>query len=187
MEISNGVKIIVGLGNPGNKYQLTRHNAGWLALDYFVSDLGLKTEDLNWQKKFDAEILHPGHSDYILVKPQTFMNESGRAVKAICDFYKIDITANLLVIHDDTDLPLGTIRTTASSSAAGHNGVQDIIDKLGSQDFRRVRIGVESRLSRNSMPTDAFVLQNFMEDELEKLKSEVFPKVIEEIKKFLAK
>ena len=144
------VKIIVALGNPGAKYQNTRHNAGWLALDYFISDLKNKVEDLSWQKKFDSEILHLGHSDtnsdtsdYTLVKPQTYMNESGRAVKAVCDFYKIDISANLLVLHDDTDLPLGALRVTGSSSAAGHNGVQDIIDKLGSQDFHRIRIGVE--------------------------------------------
>ena len=166
----------------------------------------------SWQKKFDSEILfsdhlpapqpvlrsfneggsfsdggdnNPGHSDYILVKPQTFMNDSGKAVSEIVNFYKTDISKDLLIIHDDSDLPLGTIRTADSSSSAGHNGVQDIIDKLGTQNFHRIRIGVESRQSRNDMPTDAFVLQNFTADELKKLQAEVFPKVNDEIEKFI--
>ena len=206
------MKIIVALGNPGTKYEHTRHNAGWLVLDQLVESGKLKVE--SWEKKFDSEIFVPpllnppplgeekdrGASEQvplprgeglgeggkiILVKPQTFMNESGRAVREICDFYKIDIKKDLLIVHDDTDLPLGSIRTTNSSSAAGHNGVSDIIEKLGTQDFHRVRIGVESRESRGEMPTDAFVLQNFAPEETKKLREEVFPKVKEHIDKFL--
>ena len=109
------------------------------------------------------------------------MNESGEAVKAICDFYKIDVSKDLLIIHDEVDLPLGTIRVTDSSSAAGHNGVQDIIEKLGTQDFHRLRVGVESRPSREHLPTEAFVLQNFTAEELQKLKEEIFPQAKIEI------
>ena len=198
------MKIIVGLGNPGKKYERTRHNAGWLVLDLLVADLGFKIENFRLEKKIDSEILLQIQSQNItdkiaskigiksvvsfknlFAKPQSFMNESGSAVKKICDFYKIDVNHDLLVIHDDSDLPLGTIRATNSASSAGHNGVQDIIDKLGTQDFYRIRIGVESRASRNDMPTDAFVLQNFGADEIKKLQNEVFPKIKEEIEKFL--
>ena len=201
------MKIIVGLGNPEKKYENTRHNAGWLALDMLIELWDLKNE--LWSKKFESEIIESpllspppqgeeiepvplprgegqGKGEKILfVKPQTYMNESGKAVKAICDFYKVDIKKDLLVVHDDSDLPLGAIRTTESSSSAGHNGVSDIIEKLGTQDFHRIRIGVESRATRNDLPTDAFVLQNFSDDELKKLREEIFPKVKLEIEKFL--
>lgn len=193
------MKIIVGLGNPGEKYKNTRHNAGFIAINKSIADLGLRIEDFRLDNKFKAEILEttsplPLSSEgeeekqkYLFVKPQTFMNESGTAVKAVCDFYKVDVKNDLLVIHDDSDLPLGTIRTTESSSSAGHNGVADIIEKLGSQDFHRIRIGVESRASRNDIPTEAFVLQNFSEDEIKKLEGEVLPKVKMEIDKFVNK
>lgn len=171
------MKIIVGLGNPGSNYEQTRHNAGWLVLDSY---LGQKT---GWEQKFHSEILRDG--EVVFIKPQTFMNESGTTVSQIANFYKIDPSRDLLVIHDEVDLPFGTIRTTSSSSPAGHNGVKDIIEKLGTQDFYRIRIGVESRPSRDIMPTDAFVLQNFTDEELNKLNKEIFPKVKMEIEKFL--
>lgn len=179
------MNIIVGLGNPGKKYEDTRHNAGFLALDFVIEKLNSKIEKP--QDNFDSKIFNNQIDDHkiILVKPQTFMNESGKAVKAICDFYKINCKTNLLILHDDIDLPFGTIRLTKSSSSAGHNGVQDIIDKLGTQDFQRIRIGIESRASKNDIPTDAFVLQNFSKDELQKLRDEIMPNIKLEIEKFL--
>jgi PTH1 family peptidyl-tRNA hydrolase len=186
------MKIIVGLGNPDKKYEHTRHNAGWLILDWLIADLGFL--DLEWQKKFDAQVLEIHNSPLsplilrggvMIVKPQTFMNNSGEAIKKICDFYKIAVTKNLLVIHDDTDLPLGTIRANSSSSSAGHKGVQDIIDKLGTQEFHRLRIGVETRADKSIPPTDDFVLQNFTDEELKKLYDDVFPKTKLEIEKFI--
>ncbi len=179
------MKIIVGLGNPGEKYNNTRHNAGFLAIDYLIGDLKLEIGQL--QNNFKSQILEFEINDekIVLVKPQTFMNESGTAVKAICDFYKIDAKENLLIIHDDSDLPLGIIKTTGSSSSAGHNGVADIIEKLGSQDFHRIRIGVESRASRNDIPTEAFVLQNFSGEEIKILNEEVLPKVKTKIESFI--
>ncbi len=113
------------------------------------------------------------------------MNLSGEAVKAIGDFYKIDYKTDLLVIHDEVDLPFGEIRTTDSSSAAGHNGVQNIIDLLGSKDFHRIRVGVENRGDKKMPPTEAFVLQNFSDDEIKELQTEIFPQVKLEIEKFL--
>ncbi len=184
------MKLIVGLGNPGEKYKHTRHNAGFLAIDRTIADLGLKIEDL----KFNALLLEVNseHSDairrfgsLILVKPQTFMNLSGEAVKAIGDFYKINYTTDLLVIHDDVDLPFGEMRTTTSSSAAGHNGVQNIIYSLGTKDFHRIRVGVENRADKKIPPTEAFVLQNFTDEELAKLHADVFPKVNQQINAFI--
>lgn len=184
------MKIIVGLGNPGKKYEHTRHNAGFLAIDDFIGELmsDPKTPGsftLRSEIKFHGQIIPLPNFQGLLFKPQTFMNESGSAVKKICDFYKVDVAKDLSIIHDDTDLPLGTIRTTGSSSAAGHNGVQDIIQNLSTQDFHRVRIGVESRASRDDMPTEAYVLQNFSADELKILNADVFPKVKLEIKRFI--
>lgn len=181
------MKIIVGLGNPGEKYKNTRHNAGFLALDFILNEGDsfmtakpsneFKSEMHTWQDESGQKI--------IFLKPQTYMNDSGQALKVICNFYKLDLAKELLVIHDEVDLPFGTIRGTDSSSAAGHNGVQSIINDLGTQDFHRLRIGVDTRASRNDLPTDAFVLQNFTDDELQKLQADVFPKVKQEIEKFL--
>jgi len=190
------VKIIVGLGNPGKKYEYTRHNAGFLAVDHYMEG----KEVISCESKFDGTIceihFHPhipllakeglGAVKTFFVKPKTFMNESGRAVKEIAKFYKIDITRDLLVIHDEVDLPFGEIRTTHSSQAAGHNGVKSIIDALGTQDFHRARIGVETRESRNDMPTDAYVLSPFSAGELEKLRKEVFIKTDEIIAEFIS-
>lgn len=180
------MKIIVGLGNPGEKYKNTRHNAGFLALDFLLSFDGFM--DAKPSHEFKSEIfswLNAEDEKIIFVKPQTYMNDSGQALKVICNFYKMNLAADLLVVHDDTDLPFGTIRKADSSSAAGHNGVQSIIDNLGTQDFRRIRIGVETRATRDEMPTDVFVLQNFSDEELKKLREEIFPKVETEIKNFI--
>lgn len=133
--------LIVGLGNPGSEYTHTRHNIGFLALDHMRETFS--APEFHPELKFSAElssvVIH-GHR-VILAKPMTSMNESGRAVRAILDYYKLDMGA-LTVIHDDLDLTPGTLRTTDSSRAAGHNGVQDIIDCLGTQDFFRIRLGI---------------------------------------------
>lgn len=181
------MKLIVGLGNPGDKYKNTRHNAGFLALDYLLNDgdgfmtakpsKEFKSEMFTWASETGEKV--------IFLKPQTYMNDSGQALKVICNFYKLNFPTELLVVHDDIDLTFGTIRNTESSSAAGHNGIKSIIENLGSQDFHRIRIGVETRASREELPTDVFVLQNFTADELEKLKKEILPNVKAEIVKFI--
>lgn len=179
------MKILIGLGNPGKKYEHTRHNVGFLALDavagYWKLDIG------NWNAKFHSLILDTevDNERIILVKPETFMNESGTAVQEICNFYKVDFSKDVLVLHDEIDLPFGTLRETPSSSAAGHNGIKDIIEKLGTQDFHRLRIGVESRASRAEIPTEAFVLQKFSDEELKNLESEIFPKIKTAVMQFL--
>ena len=180
------MKLIVGLGNPGDKYKTTRHNAGFLAIDNIltVSDKFIAAKPTH---EFKSEMFTIGHDGgkIIFLKPQTYMNDSGQALKIICNFYKMDLANDLLVIHDDTDLPFGDIRSTESSSAAGHNGVQSIIDNIGTQDFHRIRIGIESRQQKTDLPTEAFVLQNFTDEEIKKLHDDIFPKMRTEMEKFI--
>ncbi len=180
------MKLIVGLGNPGQQYKYTRHNAGFLAMDFILNDGdGLMLAKPSHEFKSEVHTLNIGDQKVMFVKPLTYMNDSGQALKVICNFYKMDISNDLLVLHDDADLPLGTIRTTASSSSAGQNGVQSIINELGTQNFHRVRIGVESRADRSEKNTADFVLEDFTKDELLVLNNEVFGKVKEEVEKFI--
>ncbi len=134
------MRIVVGLGNPGKEYARTRHNAGWLALD--KAALLWPDAPITWkmEKKWKAEVAKLGR-DVLFVKPQTFMNRSGDAVGAILHFYKSS-PDQLLVVHDELDLPLGTIRLVKNRGAAGHHGVESIITTLGTKDFSRLRIGV---------------------------------------------
>ncbi|MDB4939655.1 MAG: aminoacyl-tRNA hydrolase [Candidatus Doudnabacteria bacterium] len=159
------MQLVIALGNPGEKYKQTRHNAGFLALDYILKDLKV----ISCTSKFDAKICEvhdPEKTFYIY--PETYMNASGQAVKKIMDFYKLQ-PKDVLVLQDEIDLPLGTIKFTQGSGHAGHNGVRSIIDELGTNEFRRIRIGIESRERGGHIPTEAFVLQNFKEDELPKI------------------
>lgn len=135
--------VIVGLGNPGPEYQNTPHNAGFLALDNFATRY-----ELEWRPKYSSYLTdfqrHYASGDLsraLLVKPQLFMNRSGKAVKEIMRFYKIT-PQQLWVVHDELDLPLGVVRIAFDKSAAGHNGVSSIIDELGTKTFHRIRIGV---------------------------------------------
>ncbi len=180
------MKIIVGLGNPGEKYKHTRHNAWFLAIDYLLNE-GDDFISAKPSHEFKSEVYtwQNGSDKVIFLKPQTYMNDSGQALKVVCNFYKISLASELLIVHDEVDLPFGTVRGTDSASAAGHKGVQSIIDNLGSQDFHRLRIGVESRVSREDMPTDAFVLQNFSDDELKKFQSDVLPEAKKQIENFI--
>ncbi len=166
------MKLILGLGNPGPQYQNTRHNFGFLALDQFRSEVGFS----DWQEnaKFKA-VLSEGEINgekLILAKPQTFMNLSGQAVSALANFYKIE-TTDIWVIHDDIDLPLGSLRIASGSGAAGHNGIRSIIECLGTKDFARFRLGIspakKSFLSSlfGRMPSEKFVMQNFSGSEKE--------------------
>jgi len=156
-------KIIVGLGNPGAKYAKTRHNAGWLLIDRLVIELAQENDQkISWRTKKDwsAEIAEVG--DILLVKPQTMMNDSGRSVRAILDYYNLlteDLNDVLLIIHDELDLPMGSTRWSTDSRSAGHNGVQSIIDHLGTQKFNRLRIGI--RPVKKTTDTIEYVLKNF--------------------------
>ncbi len=177
------MKLIAALGNPGSQYALTRHNAGFLALDYLLGGHGL--ESLQRKSDFDSLIVKGNYvgQECLFAYPQTFMNESGCAVSAIMQFYKLSAN-DLIVLHDEIDLPLGTIRLARNSGPAGHNGIKSIIEHIGTMDFRRIRIGIESRAEHRIPPTDAFVLQKFTDEELKKLPLEEIEKLLEtEIKK----
>lgn len=131
------MQLIVGLGNPGEKYENTRHNIGFRVLD----KLATKKEfpDFKLQKKFFAELSKK--NNIILFKPLTYMNKSGIAVSSFCNYYSIT-PKEIIVIHDDTDILLGKIKIDKNRSAAGHKGVQSIIDHLSTKDFWRIRIGI---------------------------------------------
>ncbi|MBN1778781.1 MAG: aminoacyl-tRNA hydrolase [Candidatus Buchananbacteria bacterium] len=152
------MKLIVGLGNPGLKYKNTWHNLGWLALDAFFDSVEENFSKPKINKKFQAEITEGqiNEEKIILVKPQTFMNNSGLAVQELVNFYKIE-PADLWIIHDDIDLPLGKIRISVDASSGGHNGIKSIIQHLGRQDFVRFRIGIMQ--TENKLPTEKYVLE----------------------------
>jgi PTH1 family peptidyl-tRNA hydrolase len=157
--------IIVGLGNPGAQYHHTRHNAGFLALDFLAEKKGVT---FRHEKKFQAEIaeLIIDSEKVLLVKPLTFMNCSGEPVRTLLNFYKVG-PEHLTVIHDDLDVKAGVLKMTDSSRSAGNNGVQSIIDALGTQDFKRIRIGIGRPTETLSacMPSHDYVLTPFTKEE----------------------
>ena len=133
-------KLIVGLGNPGDKYFETKHNVGFMLVDKMCKELNLKfTADKIFQADIASTFLN-GEKVYF-VKPTTFMNESGKAVHALLTYYGLDIN-DLLVIYDDLDMEVGKIRLRTKGSAGGHNGIKSIIKHIGTQEFKRVKIGI---------------------------------------------
>jgi len=160
------VDIIVGLGNPGVRYNHTRHNIGFQVLDKFA--LSVAGTNLKWRKKFFAYILNLRYQekDLILVKPQTFMNLSGKPVKDITDYYNINYN-NLLIIYDDFHLPLGRIRIRERGSSGGHHGMDSIISCLQSDNFPRLRVGISNDKLLENLDYTNFVLTNFLPEEAE--------------------
>lgn len=156
--------LIVGLGNPGSKYLLTRHNVGFMAIDVLAQSLGLK-----FQNKFKAEfaLSQLAGEEVAIAKPQTFMNLSGESVQAISAFYKIGLD-KIIVLHDDVDQPFGQIRLHKNRGHGGNNGIKSITQLMGSMDYARVKIGV-SRPPHPDFSVADYVLQNFSNDELKAL------------------
>jgi peptidyl-tRNA hydrolase (EC 3.1.1.29) len=156
--------MIVGLGNPGPAYRHTRHNFGFLAVDELADELNIQVKRL----KFKAMIGEGRFNDnkVVLVKPMTFMNDSGRAVAPLLRYFKLPLS-NLLVIHDDLDLPLGTLRLRPSGGTSGQRGMASIITHLGTQEFPRMRLGI-GRPPGQMDPVD-YVLKNFLPSENELL------------------
>lgn len=163
------MKLIVWLWNPWTAYEATRHNAWRIALDMLLADKEVTPFLL--QKKFDATIAQWvwGKRQCLFVKPQTFMNNSGQAVQKIMQFYKI-IPEHLLVLHDDLDLPAETIRLKFNGGHGGQNGVRDIIEKIGTPRFWRVKIGIWRPAHPWHTPTDR-VLGKYSDEELTALHS----------------
>lgn len=172
--------LIIGLGNPGEKFEKTRHNLGFRIVDEFGKENNFP--DFRLSKKIKAEIAEEEIDDekIILAKPQTFMNESGKAVKLLTKPYTLD-PSDLIIIHDDIDLPLGEIKIVKNRGAAGHKGVQSIISELGTKDFVRFRIGTRTKpYPLDPKTLERFVLQKSNKEE-EKVLKEVIKKAVEAI------
>jgi len=136
----SGVKLIVGLGNPGIEYQFTPHNLGFLAIDRIAGSLGVEVRNRQCRALTARAVI--GGETVLLAKPETFMNLSGVAVRELIQEYDAKPESDLIVIQDELDFPLGTLRIHTRRSSAGHNGIESIIGALGTQDFLRIRIGV---------------------------------------------
>lgn len=175
------MKLIVGLGNPGEKYKLNRHNVGFLFLNYFFEALKLQREStsssINPGFKNDKYLFSEAAKldDLLLIKPQTYMNKSGDAVKKAITHYKLIPSQALVVIHDDLDIPFGKFKIQPQGPKA-HNGITDVQNKLRTMEFLRVRIGVDNRSPENRINGEEYVLQNFTPDELLQL-PELFKKI----------
>lgn len=165
LEHAFGGKLIVGLGNPGERYSNTWHNAGFIIVDQLQTSKPEEFSDFKNSKKHKALVCEGTNpiEKTILAKPDTFMNNSGQAVKSLVNFYKI-APENVWVIHDDIDLPLGKIRISKNSSAGGHKGIQSIIDELGTQEFARFRIGIQSE-RQGKITTEKYVLQKISKED----------------------
>ena len=168
------MKLIVGLGNPGNQYNFTRHNFGFLVLDFYF-----KLRELNWEKKPRYGAVWGRENDVIFIKPQDFYNETGRAVQEFIRFYKIKLS-DILVICDDFNLEFGKVRYRSKGSAGGNNGLKSIISMLGTEDFPRIRLGTENDDLRRKIGDTDFVLSKFTPEEKEKL-PEILAEVVEKI------
>lgn len=164
--------IVAGLGNIGKTYERTRHNAGFLAIDYIAEKIGARIDRVKFHATVaEAEI---GGTGVLLMKPATFMNNSGVAIAEAAAFYKIP-PENVIILHDEISFDPGIIRIRRKGSAGGHNGLKSIIAHLGSQDFPRIKIGVGKKPSPEYDLAD-FVLGKFPEDDLKKL-SERYPDI----------
>ncbi len=183
------MKIIIGLGNIGDKYVKTRHNCGFLVLDELTKQLEEEGMEVNWKKdsKLKAIIAKITYNKepVLLAKPTTLMNLSGEAVSKILNFYK-EPTENLIVIYDDIDLPLGTIRVRDKGSAGTHNGMRSVIEQLGHENFKRIRLGIESRgqLTPEQQELHDYVLSGFSKKEYPLIAKAIKDAVLE-IKKSL--
>lgn len=175
------MKIILAQGNPGEKYAATRHNVGFMALDFYAGE-----KDLEFlpKPKFEALIAEDSRGDekVLLVKPTTFYNDTGRCAISLLNFYK-ESSENLLVVHDETSLPFGTLRTRNRGSDAGNNGIKSLNNNLG-EDYARIRVGTANELLTSTGSYD-FVLSKFNGKEATKLKSDILPKVSELIDDFI--
>ena len=175
------MKLIFAQGNPGKEYENTRHNIGFLALDYYASRRGLQFKT---KQKFNAQIAEiPSENEKtLLVKPLTYYNETGVCAQEMTNFYKIP-NKNILVVHDDLALPFGTLRTREKGSSAGNNGIKSLNTHLG-ENYHRLRIGTWNERVDRSSSID-FVLSKFNADESEKLINDVLPKATEIIDDFI--
>ncbi len=173
------MKLIVGLGNPGQKYEGTRHNVGFMVVDKLADRFDI---DFKKEAKFDASVAEKDHDGekILLVKPQTFMNLSGKSVSELKLFYKID-PKDIWVVTDEYDLPVGTLRTRSNFKTSGHKGVSSVIEHLSTNEFNLVRIGI---YSPSKLDIGSLVLAKFEDREI-KILDQVIEKTVDLILEFL--
>ena len=166
--------VIVGLGNPGKKYENTRHNAGFMSIDALAEKYGINISEKKYKALCGTGVIEG--NKVLLIKPQTFMNVSGESVRSVMDFYKIDPKEDMIVIYDDISLAPGNIRIRKKGSAGGHNGIKSIIAHAGTQNFMRIKVGVGEKPSGWDLAD--YVLGHFSEEDNQKLK-DVMPDIIQ--------
>lgn len=187
------MKLIIGLGNPGKEFANTRHNVGFLIADAIISSFQFPVFKIDKKTKTELSKGEIGGKRAIITKPLTFMNNSGQTVRALLNFYKLT-PADIIIIHDDKDIPLGKIRIQKGRGSAGHKGVNSIIEQLGTKDFWRVRVGISPSpikerdegevSSRPITDTANFVLNKFTKEE-QKILKDVIKNVVTEIEKLV--
>lgn len=166
--------VIVGLGNPGKKYENTRHNVGFMAIDALAEKYGISVTEKKHKALCGSGVIEG--VKVLLVKPQTYMNLSGESVGEVMNFYKLDLEEDLMVIFDDISLEPGNIRIRQKGSAGGHNGIKSLIAHTGTQNFKRIKIGVGEKPSGWDLAD--YVLGHFSEEDNEKLR-QVMPDVMQ--------
>ncbi|WP_084746325.1 aminoacyl-tRNA hydrolase [Bacillus thuringiensis] len=155
------MKLIVGLGNPGREYELTRHNIGFMAIDELAKRWNISLNEQKFKGVFGAGFVN--REKVILLKPLTYMNLSGESIRPLMDYYKIDVE-DFVVMYDDLDIPVGKLRLRMKGSAGGHNGVKSTISHLGTQEFQRIRMGIDR--PKNGMKVVDYVLGRFTSEEI---------------------
>ncbi|HCL90993.1 MAG TPA: aminoacyl-tRNA hydrolase [Candidatus Atribacteria bacterium] len=161
------MKIVIGLGNPGSKYEFTRHNIGFRIIDSLARDMGIEFNKVKSYYSLISRGMINNHK-VMLVKPQTFMNLSGRAVNRVVSYYKIPLQ-DLLIVYDDLNLELGQVRIRKKGSSGGHKGIESIMQYLNSEDIPRLRIGIGNPSVNYNFDCVSYVLSNFNNDEEDKI------------------
>lgn len=174
------MKLIVGLGNPGIEYQFTPHNLGFMVIDCLANEGGVEIRNRNSRALTARAVI--GDQQVLLAKPETFMNLSGLSVRELVAKYEIDLAQDLIVIYDELDLPLGTIRIRECGSSAGHNGMESVIGALGTQEFLRIRLGIAPE--RRIVDGVKYVLTPFRKSQ-EKIVDEIVDQATEAVKVIL--
>ena len=166
------MKIIVGLGNVGKEYENTRHNVGFMFVDYFVKEVLKQEQDYKKRDNYYYLETKVKNEKVVIIKPTTYMNLSGEAIVKVKKWYKIE-NEDIVVVYDDVDLNFGNIRYRETGSAGTHNGMRNILSILKMEELKRIRIGIENRENKN-IPLMDYVLTKFTKEELDKLYSMSF-------------
>ena len=169
------MKLIIGLGNPGKKYEKTRHNTGFMAIDFYATKNNLEFKN-KFNGLYSEQIIN--NEKVLFLKPQTYMNLSGNCVRDFVNYFNIELS-DILVIYDDYNFDVGTFRIRRDGSDGGHNGIKNIIENLKSENIKRVRIGI----SKNDIPLIDYVLQKFSEEDYKKI-NELLPTISDIINDF---